>query len=328
MARLFRWFVVLSALIAIAAVSVVGYGYTRFVRPGPLAGDLVVIVPRGTGVDGIARILESQGVIEDELVFRLGVRALGESRPLQAGEYEFPRSVSPRGAMEILQGGKRVVRRLTVPEGLTTYEVLDRVAKTEGLMGPITVKPGEGELLPETYHFSYGDSRDEIVRRMQSSMQTVVSELWARRSGGALIDTPRKAVILASIVEKETGRPEERAKVAGVFINRLRTGMRLQSDPTVVYAVTGGKTVLDRPLSQKDLEAVSPFNTYLNAGLPPAPIANPGRASLEAAIYPAESGDLYFVADGNGGHAFARTLAEHNQNVARWRALMKTRNAE
>jgi len=328
MARLFRWFLIFSVLVAIFGASIVGYGYSRFVRPGPLAGDLVLIIPRGAGLEGIARLLENQRVIEDDLVFLVGVRVLGEGRPLLAGEYEFPKGVSPRAAMEILQSGKTVVRRLTVPEGLTTFEVLDRIAKTEGLTGAITVKPGEGELLPETYHFSYGDSRDEIVRRMQASMQAVLNELWARRAAATPIDTPRKAVVLASIVEKETGRADERAKVAGVFINRLRSGMRLQSDPTVVYAVTGGKTSLERPLSQKDLETSSPFNTYQNTGLPPGPIANPGRASLEAAIFPAETGDLYFVADGSGGHAFARTLAEHNQNVARWRALMKTRNAE
>jgi len=328
MARLFRWFLIVSVLVAIAGVSIVGYGYTRFVRPGPLAGDLVLIIPRGSGVDGIARLLKSQSVIKDELIFRLGVRVLGEGRPLLAGEYEFPKGVSPREAMEIIQSGKTVVRRLTVPEGLTTYEVLDRVSKTEGLMGAITIRPAEGELLPETYHFSYGDGRDEIVRRMHAAMQTTLNDLWARKAAGAPIDTLRKAVILASIVEKETGRADERAKIAGVFINRLRSGMRLQSDPTVVYAVTGGMTALERPLSQKDLETASPFNTYLSPGLPPTPIANPGRASLEAAMFPAESGDLYFVADGTGGHAFARTLAEHNQNVARWRALMKTRNAE
>jgi UPF0755 protein len=325
MARFFRWSAVLLVLIALAAAAVTGYGYREFGRAGPLAGDAVVIVPRGTGVEAIARLLEGAGVIDDPLVFRLGVRLMGEGRPLQAGEYEFPKGVSARGAMEILQSGRTVVRRLTMPEGLTTYEVLDRLAKTEGLAGAIGLKPAEGELLPETYHFSYGDSRDELVRRMQVGMQSALSDLWARRAMGSPIDTPRKAVILASIVEKETGRTDERARVAGVFINRLRAGMRLQSDPTVVYAVTAGRTALERALSQKDLETASPFNTYLNAGLPPAPIANPGRASLEATLNPVESGDLYFVADGNGGHVFARTLAEHNHNVARWRALMKSR---
>ena len=192
-------------------------------------------------------------------------------------------------------------------------------------MGPVTLTAGDGELLPETYHFSYGDSRDELVRRMQTAMRDAVNELWARRSSNLPFDTAKKAVILASIIEKETGRADERARVAGVFINRLRTGMRLQSDPTVVYAVTGGRTVLERPLMQKDLETVSAFNTYLNSGLPPSPIANPGRASLEAVANPSRTRDLFFVADGNGGHAFARTLTEHNQNVARWRALMKSR---
>ena len=327
MARLMRWFAVASILAAIAIASIAGFGYTRFVRSGPLAGDLVLIIPKGVGIDDISRFLENRGVLDSYHVFRLGVRLFGEGRPLKAGEYEFPKGVSPRGAMEILQSGKTVVRRLTVPEGLTTYEVLDRLAKTEGLTGSITLTPGDGELLPETYHFSYGDSRDDMVRRMQAAMRDTLSELWARRVNGLPFDTMNKAVILASIVEKETGRPDERPRVAGVFINRLRGKMRLQSDPTVVYAITGGRIAFERPLTQKDLETVSPYNTYLNVGLPPAPIANPGRASLEAALLPADTGDLYFVADGNGGHVFARTLAEHNQNVARWRALMKARAA-
>lgn len=327
MGRLIRWCVALVVLGSIGCAAIVAYLYTQFVKPGPLAGDQVLIIPRGSGVDAIARLLQNNGVIEDEFIFRLGARTLGREKPLLAGEYEFPRGSSAREAMEILQSGKTVVRRLTIPEGLTSQEILDRLAKTEGLFGTITIHPADGELLPETYHFSFGDQRDDIVRRMQAAMRDTLNELWKRRPADSPYQTVKSLVTMASIVEKETGRPDERPRVAGVFVNRLKIGMRLQSDPTVVYALTAGKTSFERALTRADLETVSPYNTYLNAGLPPGPIANPGRASLEAALIPAESGDLYFVADGTGGHAFARTLAEHNQNVARWRALMKNKAA-
>jgi UPF0755 protein len=323
--RLIRWCAALIVLGSIGCAAVIGYIYTQFVIPGPLAGDLVLIVPRGSGVDAIARLLRTSGVIADETAFRIGVRTLGREKPLLAGEYEFPKGVSAREAMEILQSGKTVVRRLTIPEGLTSQEILDRLSKTEGLFGSITIHPADGELLPETYHFSYGDQRDDLVKRMQAAMRDTLEDLWKRKPAGSPYETVRGLVTMASIVEKETARPDERPRVAGVFVNRLKIGMRLQSDPTVVYALTAGKTSFERALTRADLETVSPYNTYLNAGLPPGPIANPGRASLEAALKPAESGDLYFVADGSGGHAFARTLAEHNQNVARWRALMKNR---
>lgn len=327
MGRFLRWFAVLFFLSSIAAAGIVAFLYARFVAPGPLAGDTVVIVPRGSGIDAIGHLLQGARIVENELIFRLGARTLGRERPLQAGEYEFPKGVSVRGAMEIIQSGKTVVRRMTIPEGLTTVEILDRVAKTDGLVGEIALAPKDGELLPETYHFSYGDSRNDMVRRMQTAMRDTLDELWKRRPAESPYDTVRKLVTMASIVEKETGRPDERARVAGVFVNRLKIGMRLQSDPTVVYALTDGKTSFERGLTRADLETVSPYNTYANAGLPPGPIANPGRASLEAALKPAESSDLYFVADGSGGHAFARTLAEHNQNVARWRAFLKKRPA-
>lgn len=325
MGRMLRLFAVLFILSSIAIAGIGIFLYARFVVPGPLAGDAVVIVARGSGIDSIAQLLVSAGVIENNVIFRLGARTLGRERPLQAGEYEFPRGVSVRGAMEILQSGKTVVRRVTIPEGLTTVEILDRLAKTEGLMGVIAQAPADGELLPETYHFSYGDSRNDIVRRMQTAMRETLDDLWKRRPAGSPYDSIGKLVTMASIVEKETGRADERARVAGVFVNRLKIGMRLQSDPTVVYALTEGKTFYERALTRADLETASPYNTYVNAGLPPGPIANPGRASLEAALNPAESSDLYFVADGTGGHSFARTLAAHNQNVARWRAFLKNR---
>lgn len=327
MRRFIRWCVVALVLASIAGAASIGYLYVRFVSPGPLLADTTLIVPRGSGTDAIARLLSGGGVIDSEWVFKIGARTLGREKPLQAGEYEFPKGASPRAAMEILQSGKTVVRRLTIPEGLTTQEILDRLSKTDGLFGAVTLAPVDGELLPETYYYSYGDARNDMVRRMQVAMRDTLDDLWKRRSPGSPYETTKSLVTMASIVEKETGRADERPRVAGVFVNRLKIGMRLQSDPTVVYAITSGKTSLERTLTRADLETASPYNTYVNAGLPPGPIANPGRASLEAALNPSDSGDLYFVADGTGGHAFARTLAEHNRNVARWRSIQKNHPA-
>ncbi len=295
----------------------------RFERPGPLVADLAVVIPRGAGLNGIARQLEGEGVIADTLAFRLGVYWYGQERELRAGEYRFPAGASMHQVMEILSGGETVIRRLTVPEGLTSAEVVELVAAAHGLSGETGPIPDEGSLLPETYHYSWDDDRGELMGRMGEALDEALDELWPRRDPDLPIDSPEEAVILASIVEKETGVPEERPLVASVFINRLKRGMRLQSDPTVVYGLTLGSGPLGRPLSRKDLDAPSPYNTYLNHGLPPGPIANVGRAALEAVLKPATSTYLYFVADGSGGHVFAETLAEHNRNVANWRKIQR-----
>jgi UPF0755 protein len=206
-------------------------------------------------------------------------------------------------------------------EGLYTAEILGHLRRTDGLTGIVRETPKEGELLPETYHYNFGDNRNDLVRRMKVAMKNVSEELWLLREVGLPIKTPLEAIILASIVEKETGLVEERRRVASVFINRLRLGMRLQSDPTVIYGLTNGNRRLSRPLKRKDLKSLNPYNTYLNKGLPPGPIANPGRASIKAVLNPIESTDLYFVADGKGGHAFSKTLSEHNKNVKVLRKL-------
>ncbi|MEK9662051.1 MAG: endolytic transglycosylase MltG [Alphaproteobacteria bacterium] len=304
------------------------YLHWSFNRAGPLAADTAVVVPRGASTAEIARLLDENDVIADPQLFLVGTRLFGGQAPLRAGEYAFPAGASARDAVRILQTADPVVHRLTIPEGWTTAEVLALVSAAAALSGE-TPTAEEGSLLPETFHFQRGDSRAELVARMRSDLQATLDELWDGRDEGLPFADTRAALILASIVEKETAVPEERARVAAVFINRLKRGMKLQSDPTVAYALTGGNGVLERALLRADLKRDHPYNTYVIAGLPPGPIANPGRASLEAVMHPADTKDLYFVADGKGGHAFAETLAEHNRNVARWRKVQRQyRNAK
>ncbi len=318
--------VVLAGTILFAAVLVVLYGFDRFEQPGPLEADTIVLVPRGAGVETISRGLRDEGVIDDPFIFRIGVWVSGATGDLQAGEYLFLIGTSMRDAMDILRAGKPFTRRLTLPEGLSSAEVAVLIRDAEALEGDAVVTPPEGSLLPETYHYVRGDIRADLVRRMQRSLDETLDELWPKRAPNLPLKDKQEAVILASVVEKETGVPEERPLVASVFINRLRTGMRLQSDPTVSYGITGGSGPLGRALTRQDLQTPSPYNTYLNDGLPPGPITNPGRAAIEAVLNPAESDFLYFVASGDGGHAFAKTLDEHNRNVEKWRKLRDTQN--
>jgi len=291
-------------------------------RPGPSSADVALVVPSGTSVTGIAELLINQGVSAADTPFSLGVKLFGGDRPLQAGEFVFPIGSTPLDAMKILQDGSQLTRRLTIPEGVTVAQVLPLIAAADGLDTSDVTLPADGKLLPETYHYTRGDTAQDIVDRMADAMQRALAELWPGRDENLPIQSPEEAVILASIVEKETGIASERAMVAGVFINRLRIGMPLQADPTVAYAVSAGQG-LDRSLTRADLQFDDPYNTYVYAGLPPGPIANPGRAAIEAVLHPATTGALYFVADGTGGHAFAETLAEHNTNVARYRASQR-----
>lgn len=300
------------------------YVKQHYEAPGPLAEEAVVIVPRGAGLAAIADDLAAAGVIDDANTFRLGVRLFADARALQAGEYAFPPGSSMQQAAELIASGQTVVHRLTVPEGLTSVEVVALLEAAETLTGEIGEVPADGSLLPETYHFHRGDSRASVLQRMQEEMQDALAALWPQRAENLPLNTPEEAVVLASIIEKETGVDGERALVAGVFVNRLNKGMPLQSDPTVVYGITEGKAPLGRSLTRKDLAAPTAYNTYQIAGLPPGPIANPGRAALEAALQPAQTPYLYFVAAGDGGHAFARTLAEHNANVAKWRKHLRS----
>jgi UPF0755 protein len=304
----------------LATVGVV-WGYAEFTRPGPLQVSRVVVIAPGSGLERIADTLESNSVVQQAEIFSIGAKMSGLARALMAGEYRFPERASPRDVMEILKSGRTVVRRLTLAEGLTVGQVLKKLATSDSLSGDIQVVPEEGTLLPETYHFSHGDHRAALVARMQDGMVKLVARFWKDRAADLPYHTPAEAVALASIIERETGFDNERSLIAGVFVNRLRRGMRLQSDPTVAYGIA--PEGLGRPLTRGDLRRRTLHNTYIIKGLPPTPICNPGMASIRAALNPAKTDFLYFVADGIGGHAFAKTLQDHNHNVARWRHLQK-----
>jgi len=317
-------FAFLFLVIAVVSAGLFVWSYGQFMRPGPLKADTQLVIPKGAGLKAIAGQLNEAGVIDRPWIFRAGVRLFGKDKGLQAGEYLFPAGASPSTAMQIILSGKTVVRKLTVAEGLTTDEIFALVAGAEGLEGLPGPRAAEGALLPETYHYAYGDSRRDMIGRMKQGMRDALANAWATRRSDLPIGSPEEALILASIIEKETASPEERSHIAGVFVNRLMRGMKLQSDPTVAYGIRLEDGASDRALTLADLKRPTPFNTYLIDGLPPAPISNPGRASIEAALNPIKTDDFYFVADGNGGHVFAKTLKAHNRNVAKWRKIKKS----
>lgn len=290
--------------------------------PGPLAEPAQIVVPRG-GTTIIAEALAERGVIADPRAFLAAVWLTRGQGAVRAAEFVFPARASLRDVLEVLRKARPVQRRVTIPEGLTARQIAALLERTEGLTGEMP-EIAEGEILPETYSYQFGDTRASVVRRAEQAMDQALAEIWAARQPGLPITTAREALILASIVERETGRADERARVAGVFINRLRRGMMLQSDPTAAYAAADGG-VLERPLTRADLDRDHPFNTYRIRGLPPGPIASPGRDSLRAVTRPEATDFIFFVADGTGGHAFARTLEEHNRNVARWREIERGR---
>lgn len=312
----------LILLLVAAAGGAVVWAYNAIHAPGSLAEARIYVVPRGAGLNSIASGLEAAGIIDDRPLFLAYARFRRANRSLKAGEFEFPARASMAVVLDTLVGGKTVLRRVTIPEGLTSREAVALIDGADGLSGASVVPP-EGSILPETYTYAYNEGRESMIARMRVAMDETLAELWESRAADLPVKTPEEALVLASIVEKETGLADERPRVAAVFVNRLRRGMRLQSDPTVIYAITQGERDLGRPLRLKDLEFQDPYNTYRVKGLPPGPICNPGRDALAAVLNPIESKELYFVADGTGGHAFARTLQEHNRNVERWREVQR-----
>jgi UPF0755 protein len=327
----FMNFLVSSAMLLVLAAGVAVYvGKSEFDGPGPSTTTANFMVRPNTGVIDIAEQLERRGLISDSRIFRLGVRAYGNDSALKAGEYEIQAGASMRDIMDLLKSGKSVLASLTIPEGLTVEQAFQRIAEHDALTGDMPAElPPEGSLAADTQRFTRGATRQQIIDKMLADQKRLVEGIWNRRVNGLPLADINEFVTLASIVEKETGRGDERSRVAAVFINRLNKGMRLQSDPTILYGLFGGKgKPADRAILQSDIDKPTPYNTYAIDGLPPTPIANPGRAALEAVANPSKTDDLYFVADGTGGHVFAATLEEHNENVVRWRAVQKKQAEE
>lgn len=310
-------------VVSVAVGGALYLGKQRFESPGPLAEDKVVNIPRGLGTRDIADLLVREGVIDQPWVFIGGVLVLKARGDLKFGEYQFTKNASLADVVNTIVENKVVQHALTIPEGLTSEQIVAKLLENDALSGQIKEIPREGTLLPETYKFTRGMVREQIIQRMQQAHRHLLAEVWEHRNPDLPVKTPEQLVTLASIVEKETGKPEERSRVASVFVNRLKNKMRLQSDPTIIYGLTGGKGSLGRPIMKSEIEQPTPYNTYVIDGLPPGPIANPGRASLEAAANPARTKDLYFVADGTGGHMFSESYEQHQKNVARLRVIEK-----
>lgn len=322
---------VLSSIVFLVILAGVAFylGKREFDGPGPSQTAETVLIRPNTGVREIAEMLERRGLISDQRIFLLGLRMHDADSRLKAGEYEIKAGASMYEIMRLLESGKSVLYSLTIPEGWTVARVFEEIAATDELSGEMPEElPPEGSLAADTLRFTRGTPRKEIIAKLRAQQEELVQSIWERRDEDLPIDTIEEFVTLASIVEKETGRADERSRVAAVFLNRLERGMRLQSDPTVIYGLFGGEgKPADRPIYRSDLEKPTPYNTYLIDGLPPTPIAIPGRAALEAVANPSRTDELYFVADGTGGHVFATTLKEHNENVARWRRIERERAA-
>ena len=319
-----------NAIITIVLVLMIGaglvyyYGKQTIEAAGPLQEDKIVNIPSRAGMADIAEVLQREGVIDSNRWAFIGaVFAMKARSDLKPGEYNFQKSASLREVIATIVEGKVVQHSVTIPEGLTSEQILGRLGENDIFAGSVREIPREGTLLPETYKFPRGTTREQVIQRMQQTQKRVVAEIWEHRSPDIPIKTPEQLVTLASIVEKETGKADERSRVAAVFTNRLRQRIKLQSDPTIIYGLVGGKGTLGRPIKRSEIAQPSPYNTYVIDGLPPGPISNPGRASLEAAANPARTRDLFFVADGSGGHAFTETYDQHQKNVAKLRTMEK-----
>jgi UPF0755 protein len=321
-------FTILILILVLGGGAVV-IGKGRFEAPGPLQEDKIVNIPPRSGVMDIADLLRREGVIEaHRFVFIGGVFALKARSELKAGEYLFPKHASVKDVVETIVEGKVVQHQITIPEGLTSEQIVARLLENDVLAGNIKDVPREGSLLPDSYHFHRGFTREQMIQRMRQSQDRLVREVWERRNPDLPLKTPEQLVILASIIEKETSKPEERTRIAAVLTNRLKQKMKLQSDPTIVYGLVFGKGALGHPLTKSEIAQPTPYNTYVIDGLPPGPIANPGRAAIEAAANPARTKELYFAADGTGGHAFAETYDQHLKNVARLRVMEHEQKGE
>ena len=296
--------------------------FVQFTAPGPLDNKVNLVIPKGLTLTQIAKFLEKEKVISSHFVFKTGVHIFQKSEQLRAGEFTFDTHISPREVMNVLLNSPHVQRKITFIEGMTVKQIINILESTEGLTGDVpTHPPQEGFLFPDTYYFTYGDSKKSIIQRMSNKMSESLDDLWQKKPKEFPLSSKSDVIILASLIEKETSLQEEKPRVASVFFNRLKQKMRLQSDPTIIYALSDGLGKIDRKLYRKDWEFSSPYNTYKNAGLPPTAIANPGYDSILAVFYPADTDDLYFVANGQGGHAFAETLEEHNRNVLNLRKI-------
>ncbi len=317
-----------AATFVVVLMAALMWAVWTYQGPGPAAksGDMTTVeLRRGASLPEIASTLERAGVVRSSAIFIAAAQATGAARQMKAGEYEFPTKASMARILDDIRHGRIVKHQVTIAEGLTSEMVVDILAKKSDLTGDAPA-PAEGSILPETYQYERGEDRAKVLKRMMDARDELLATLWARRQPGLPFSTPMEAVTLASIVEKETGKASERPRVAAVFINRLRSGMRLQSDPTIIYGITGGRP-LGRGIRASELAQATPYNTYQIDGLPPTPIANPGRAAIAAVLDPPKTDELYFVADGTGGHVFASTLEQHNANVARWRNVERQRAA-
>ena len=320
MNRRARW--LLLAPFALVALVAVVFAANWFM-PAPLEEERSFIVPDGASLTTIAGKLEKEGFIDSASRFLIGAKLFGGSRPIKAGEFLVPAHGSGNEILTILQGDEVIRRFVTIPEGMPSIMVHERLMAQPMLTGDIPI-PAEGSVLPESYDFERGESREAVLRRMQTAMTRTLAEAWAKRAPGIAVGTPREALVLASIVEKETGKPSERRMVAGLYSNRLKKNMLLQADPTIIYPITRGKP-LGRRIRQSEIQAINGYNTYTMTGLPQGPITNPGKASIEAVLNPAKTGALYMVADGTGGHQFSTTLEQHNAAVEKWFAIRRAR---
>jgi UPF0755 protein len=312
-----------SATFSLFLIAALVWAWSVYYAPGPSAraGEATIVsLPSGSGVSAIAAQLKNAGVIRSTDMFKAAATLTGADRKLRAGEYQVPTRASLRSVLRLLTDGRVVRHYVTIPEGWSSAQAVDILNREQVLTGTVATPPAEGSLWPDTYEVSRGETRASLVARMQSAMTENLARLWATRAPGLVVHTPEEAVTLASIVEKETGLAAERPRVAAVFSNRLRMGIRLESDPTIVYGITHGRP-LGRGIRQSELQADTGYNTYLIDGLPPTPIANPGKDAIAAVLNPPRSNDLFFVADGTGGHVFASTYEQHLVNVARWREI-------